>query len=66
MEDEGFVDDELIEETAREFVAMHGANAVALLQERAHLAAASGNDILAQTWREIQCVAEHILGVGFW
>jgi hypothetical protein len=66
MEDEGFVDDELIEETARDFVAMHGANAVALLRERARIAEASGNYVLAQTWQEILRAAERLLGSGFW
>ena len=65
MEDEGFVDDEFIDETAREYVALHGVNAVAVLQERARIAEAAGDFLLAQTWRGIVAAAEEMLGAGF-
>ena len=58
MEDEGFVDDEFITETARGYVALHGANAVAELEKRARIAATAGDFLLAQTWREILAAAE--------
>ena len=61
MEDEGFVDDEFIEETAREFVALHGEGALPLLRDRAVIAAATGDYLLAQTWREIRDAAEDML-----
>ena len=61
MEDEGFVDDEFIEATAREFVALHGVNALTLLGERADIAAAAGDYLLAQTWREIVDAAERLM-----
>jgi hypothetical protein len=65
MEDEGFVDDDFIEETAREYIALHSFNAVALLRERARLAEAAGDFLLAETWREIVDAAEEMLGAGF-
>lgn len=65
MEDEGFVDDEFIEQTAREYVALHGVTAVPLLRERARIAEAAGDFLVAQTWREIEDAAEEMLGAGF-
>lgn len=65
MEDEGFVDDEFIDETARAYVARHGTNCVALLRERARIAEAAGDYLLAQTWREIVAAAEEMLAAGF-
>lgn len=65
MEDEGFVDDEFIEATAREYVALHGVNCVPLLRERARIAEAAGDYLVAQTWREIVDAAEEMLGAGF-
>jgi hypothetical protein len=65
MEDEGFVDDDFIEETAREFVARHGFDALPILRERARIADAAGDYLLAQTWREIVEAAGHMLAAGF-
>ncbi len=62
MEDEGFVEDDFIEETAREFVARYGFDALSVLGERAAIAEASGDYLLAQTWREIVEAARQILG----
>lgn len=61
MEDEGFVDDDFIEDTAREFVGRYGFASLALLRERAAIAEAAGDYLLAQTWREIVEVAEQLL-----
>ena len=61
MEDDGFVDDEFIEETAREFVGRYGFAALAVLHERAAIAEAAGDFLLAETWREIVAVAEQLL-----
>jgi hypothetical protein len=61
MEDEGFVDDEFIDDTAREFVGRYGFASLALLRERAATAEAAGDDLLAQTWREIVEAAERLL-----
>ncbi len=65
MEDEGFVDDEFIEETAREYVALHGLNCLELLRERIRIAEAAGDFFLSQTWRQIVDAAEEMLGAGF-
>jgi hypothetical protein len=61
MEDEGFVDDDLIDDTARDFVGRYGHASLALLRERAALAETSGDFLLAQTWREIVAAAERML-----
>jgi len=61
MEDEGFVDDEFIEETAREFVGRYGVNALAVLRERAGIAEAAGDYLLVQTWRQIVEAAQRML-----
>ncbi len=65
MEDEGFVDDDFIEETAREYVALHGVNCLDLLRERARLAELAGDFLVAQTWHEIVAAAQEMLGAGF-
>ena len=65
MEDEGFVDDDFIEETAREYVALHGRNCLDLLRERARLAELAGDFMVAQTWHEIVAAAQEMLGAGF-
>ena len=62
MEDDGFVDDDFIEETARGFAALHGAGCLRILRERAALAERTGNYLLAQTWREIVGAAERMIG----
>ena len=65
MEDEGFVDDEFLEETAREFVGRYGAHAPSLLRERAAIAAASGDYLLTQTWQRVLEAATEMLEAGF-
>jgi hypothetical protein len=62
MEDEGFVDDEFLEEVAREYVARYGPSGVAMLHERARIAEATGDYLLAQSWREIAEAAEQLMG----
>jgi hypothetical protein len=61
MEDEGFVDDQFIEDTARAFVGCYGFASLAVLCERAAIAEAVGDYLLAQTWREIVQAAEQLL-----
>ena len=61
MEDEGFVDDDFIGDTAREFVGRYGAASLDLLRERAAIAEAAGDYLLAETWREIVEAAERML-----
>lgn len=61
MEDEGFVDDDFIAETARRHIALYGVNGIAVLRERARIAEASGDFLLAQTWREIVARAERVV-----
>jgi hypothetical protein len=61
MEDEGFVDDDFIDETAREFVGRYGFASLEMLRERAAIAEAAGDYLLAQTWGEIIEAAEQIL-----
>ena len=65
MEDEGFVEDEFIEQTAREYVALHGFNAVPMLRERVRIAEVAGDYLFAETWREIGAVAAEMLDAGF-
>ena len=61
MEDEGFVDDDFIDETARDFVGRYGYTGIAVLRERAAIAEAAGDCLLAQTWREIVEAAEQMM-----
>jgi hypothetical protein len=42
VEDEGFVDDDSIEETAREYVGRYGLNSIFTLRERAGIAEVAG------------------------
>jgi hypothetical protein len=63
MEDDGFVDDDFIEETAREYVGRYGVDAIPILRERAEIAIATGDYLLAQTWRGIIEAAERITGL---
>ena len=64
MEDEGFVDDGFIEETAWEYVSLHGAECVPMLRQLATAAENAGNIVAAQTWRAIAEAAERILALG--
>lgn len=61
MEDEGFVDDDFIEQTARDYIARYGLSSVELLRQRVRTAEASGDYLLAETWREIAALVEAIL-----
>ncbi|HEV8679020.1 MAG TPA: hypothetical protein VGQ90_06565 [Stellaceae bacterium] len=63
MEDDGFVDDEFIEETAREYLDRYGFDGLAVLRERVGIAAASGDELLTQRWREILEAAERMMGL---
>jgi hypothetical protein len=62
MEDEGFVDDEFIEQVAREYVGRYGERGAAMLRERAKIAAAAGDYLFAQSWCEMAEAAEAMLG----
>jgi len=64
MEDEGFVDDSFIEETAWEYVGLHGRESVPLLRRLAAATERAGDALSAQTWRAIADAAERILGLG--
>ena len=64
MEDEGFVEDDFIDETAREFVGRYGFASLAVLREHAAIAEAAGDYLLAQTWREIVEAAERSAVTG--
>lgn len=61
MEDEGFVDDEFIADIARRHIALYGLNGIAVLRERARIAEAAQDFLLAQTWREIVALAERMV-----
>ena len=61
MEDDGFVDDDFIDETAREFVGRYGFASLEMPREHAAIAEAAGDYLLAQTWREIVETAERML-----
>ncbi|HVC56120.1 MAG TPA: hypothetical protein VND95_09195 [Stellaceae bacterium] len=63
MEDEGFVDDDFIEETAREYAGRYGLDAILVLRERAAIAEVAGDYLLVQTWREIVEAAKRIMGL---
>jgi hypothetical protein len=62
MEDEGFVDDSFIEETAWEYVGLHGSRSASVLRQLADLAESAGDVVSAQTWRAVAEAAERILG----
>ena len=64
MEDEGFVDDGFIEETAWEYVGLHGSACVSVLRRLAEAAERSGDELSGQTWRAIAEAAERILALG--
>jgi hypothetical protein len=65
MEDEGFVDDSFIEETAWEYVGLHGNGCVSVLRRLADVAERAGDALSAQTWRAIAEAAERILGTDY-
>jgi hypothetical protein len=51
MEHEGFVDDSFIEETAWEYVALHGSASVSMLRYLVAITERSGDELSAQTWQ---------------
>lgn len=63
MEDEGFITDDLIEDTARDYVARYGWHSLDTLRERAAIAEQAGDWLLAQTWNEIADIAERLIGL---
>jgi hypothetical protein len=65
MEDDGFVDDNFIEETAWEYVGLHGEGCVSVLRRLADVAERSGDDVSAHTWRAIAEAAERILATDY-
>jgi hypothetical protein len=62
MEDEGFVDDDFIDDGAREYAGRYGLAAIPMLRERARIAAAAGNFLLAQAWEAMAEQVEALLG----
>ena len=65
MEDEGFVDDSFIEETAWEYVGLHGRACLSMLRQLAEITERSGDDVSAHTWRAIAEAAERILRTDY-
>jgi hypothetical protein len=63
MEDEGFIDDDFIDDTARDYVRRFGLKSVAILRQRAEIAERAGEYVLAQGWREMAETAQRLLGV---
>ena len=61
MEDEGFVDDSFIEETAWECASLHGKDCVAMLRQLAAAAEQAGDTVAAQTWRAIAEAAGRLI-----
>lgn len=61
MEDEGFPDDDLIDDVARDYVGRYGLGALALIRERAEIAREAGDFLSAQAWQDIADAAERIL-----
>ena len=60
MEDEGFVDDGFIAETAWEYVGLHGDRSASVLRQLADAAERAGDVVSAQTWRAVAEAAERI------
>jgi hypothetical protein len=65
MEDEGFVDDNFIEETAWEYVSLHGGASLSIVRQLAEITERSGDDVSAHTWRAIAEAAERILRTDY-
>ena len=63
MEDEGFIDDDFIEDTARDYVHRFGLKSVAILRQRAAIAEQAGEYVLAAGWREMADTAQRLLGI---
>ena len=54
-------DEKLVEQVAREIVDEHGTDAVEILRERAEAAGLLGDELAAETWRDIATAAERML-----
>ncbi|HKS88985.1 MAG TPA: hypothetical protein VJR70_06060 [Stellaceae bacterium] len=61
MEDEGFVDDDFLAETAWEYVGVHGRAGLVLLDRLVGSAEKAGDPVSAETWRAVREMAEAIL-----
>ena len=62
MEDEGFVDDDFIEEMAWEYVAQHGRASIAVLRKQIETTETVGDRLSAQMWRAVAERVEAIVG----
>ena len=62
MEDEGFVDDDYIEELAWEYLVQHGPASLALLRKQVETMETAGDRLSAQTWRAIAERVAMIMG----
>jgi len=60
MEDEGFVDDGFIEETAWEYVGLYGDRSASVLRQLAEAAERAGDVVSAHTRRAVAEAAERI------
>ena len=54
-------DEKLVEKVARETLDQYGTKAVEILRERVEAAEMSGDELAAETWRDIADAAERIL-----
>jgi len=63
MEDEGFVDDSFIQESAWDYVGLHGSACLPVLRQLVGVAEQAGDEVAAQTWRAIAEAAARILAV---
>ena len=54
-------DEKLVEKVAREIVDQHGTDAMEILRERVEAADTCGDELAAETWRDIADAAERIL-----
>ena len=61
MEDEGFVDDSFIEETAWEYVSYYGEECLPMLRRLGGTAERAGDVVAAQTWRAVAEAAERLI-----
>jgi uncharacterized alpha-E superfamily protein len=59
--DEDGNDEKLVEKAAREIVDQHGPEAIPILRERAEAADMIGDELAAETWRDIAESAERLL-----
>jgi len=54
-------DEKLVEKVAREIVDQHGPEAIPILRERAEAADMIGDELAAETWRDIAESTERLL-----